>query len=334
MLRGIGSLQRLHWLVVAISLLVTASAWGASRALVAERGAVRFERAADHLIEMVVERMSRYEDALQAGVATIAARGGEIDRDTWQEFARTLRIEKRYPGIEGIGVIRRVPANGLDELVARERLSDPAFAVHPAREPVERGGAADGPSEGVAGDARAEHDLAFGDVEHFYPIVHIEPRASNREAIGPRSRAHERNRLEGIQRAERLAPCANHRPDRARAGSGASGRGFLFIAPVPGFDGFVYAPFVVDKLVDRALGRERREVLVAIDDAAGSSSTTNTRSPPRITTPSRCSRAPSRWRSTDASGASTSAATSPFARAWRCTSRCWCSPPASSSTRC
>ena len=248
-LGGIRSLHRLHWLVVALSLLATASAWWFTRHLEAERGAARFDREATRVVEHLVERMNRYEDALQAGVAAIAARGGNIDREAWRAFAATLDIDRRYPGIHGIGVIRHVSAEELDALVAHERRLDPSFVVHP------------------------EHDAP----EH-YPIVHVEPRLDNREAIGL-DMAHEAHRLDGVRRAVSRGTPQITAPivlvqDETRTS------GFLFFAPWPGrgvssdggetpvaaFDGLVYAPFVVGELMAGTLATERRRVLISIDD--------------------------------------------------------------------
>ena len=247
---GLGSLRTLHWLVLAVSLAVTTGAWWIARDLVAERGALRFERESTRLIDMVTGRLQQHDDALQAGLSMIAARGGDIDRKVWREFADSLDIARRYPGINGLGVIRRVDGDDLDALVARERRSDPGFEVHPPW--------------------KAE--------EHF-PIVYVEPEANNREAIGL-DLGVEANRREGIRRALRSGTTQLTAPivlvqDEARSPGflmlapwlGTSGALPLHASPEVSFEGLVYAPFIVDKLMSGALDSARRGVTVAIDDS-------------------------------------------------------------------
>jgi len=248
-LGGLGSLHLLHWAILVLSLLLTISAWWLSRGLVEERNAARFERETEHLIEIVSERMGRYEDALRAGVAAIAARGGEIDRDAWRDFADTLDIDARYPGIHGIGVIRRVSDTRLDALVRDLHRLDSAFFIHP---PL--------------------------DVDEHFPIVHIEPEPRNRAALGL-DVSFESRRLAGVHETlESGEPTITAPLDLVQ--DERQTPGFLFFAPWRAtaggeaddegggaYKGFVYAPFVMNTLMKGMLPRNRRQVRVAITDA-------------------------------------------------------------------
>ena len=243
-LGGLRSLHGFHWLVVGLSLVLTASAWWFSRGLVDDRAASRFERETDHLVELVTERMSRYEDALQAGVAAISARGGSIDRSSWRDFTDTLDIERRYPGINGLGVIRHARADELDALVARERRQYPGFDVHPEVEAT----------------------------EHF-PIIHVEPLAKNRAALGL-DLAHEPRRLAGALEAARTGEPRITAPI-VLVQDALDTPGFLFFVPWTTvdesgdgrrFEGFVYAPFIVRSLMADVLDQSRRQAWISITD--------------------------------------------------------------------
>lgn len=243
-LAALGSLHWFHWLVVALSLLVTLSAWWFSRGLVAERNAARFERETEHLVELVTERMARYEDALQAGVAAVAVRDGDIDREAWRTFAETLDVDERYPGISTVSLVRGVDGNGLDALIERARRNAPDFDVHPE----------------VVGD------------EHLV-VVQIAPHRPDHPALGL-DLLHEPHRREAAQTAmasgepRMTAPLTLIRNEVGLAG-------FLFYAPwyVPARDGFpaseglVSASFVVGSLMDSMLEKKSRQVRVAISDA-------------------------------------------------------------------
>ena len=59
-----GTIHWFHWLVVGLSLGVTFLAWGYSKHQLHLKVEAQFEREADQVIELVQERMRRYEDAL------------------------------------------------------------------------------------------------------------------------------------------------------------------------------------------------------------------------------------------------------------------------------
>ena len=114
-----GSLHRMHWIVVGLSLLLTFGAWYITREQINSRVADRFDRNAAQDLELVSERLQKYEDALWGGVAAIQAAGGDISYDKWRTYADTLNIETKYPGINGIGVIHHVQRTEIDKFLAR-----------------------------------------------------------------------------------------------------------------------------------------------------------------------------------------------------------------------
>lgn len=241
-------LSAVHWIALALSLIVTLGAWQYSKQLLELRTQTRFNADADHIPELVRERLQKYELALLAGVSAIKATEGDFDWEAWRLFAGNLDIEVLYPGINGIGLIHQVAPEDLDAYLARERVSRPDFRIHP------------------------DHGRGI-----YQPITYIYPVEINAEAVGL-DMVHETNRHTSLNNARDtglpqitgpivLVQDANRTP------------GFLFFAPtysklgpltpeerVSNFTGAVYAPFIVSKLISGTLGQELRSTLIRITD--------------------------------------------------------------------
>ena len=124
-------LHGVHWLVIGLSLLLTFGAWYITKRQVDDKVASQFDREAHQVVELVRERMRRYEDALWGGVGAHASSFRNIDRENWRAFANTLNLANKYPGINGIGVIHRVSPTQLPYYLARERYTKPDYDIHP-----------------------------------------------------------------------------------------------------------------------------------------------------------------------------------------------------------
>ena len=144
-----------HWLVLAASFLLTLAAWFVSSQQNHLKMEQQYNFHAMHLIELVEERMSRYEDALWGGVAALEFSDGEINAKQWRSYSEQLSLASKYPGINGIGVIYFVKPDSLDTFLTKHQNDQPDFQIHPA------------------------HTR-----EEFWPITFIEPLASNRKALG------------------------------------------------------------------------------------------------------------------------------------------------------
>ncbi len=243
-----GRLHWFHWAIISLSLVLTLGAWFFVKQQIDAETESQFGRARDQVLELVSERMQRYEDGLWGGVSAIQARGGRITFDEWRVFAENLRIDLKYPGINGIGVIHHVLPGQLDAYLADQRRSRPDYGIHPAH----------------------------GEAE-FLPITYIEPARANAKAVGL-DMAHEANRYRAALMARDtgvaqitgpiiLVQDENHTP------------GFLFYAPfyaggtydtIEGrrdrFAGMVYAPFVFHKLMQGVLEKEKRQVRIRVSD--------------------------------------------------------------------
>ncbi len=244
------TLHWVHWVVIAGSLLLTFGAWYYSKSQLEGRVEARFDRESDRVVELIQERMAKYEDALWGGVAFIHAGGGDVEFEPWQSYAESLRLPRKYPGINGIGVIQNVEPEDLESYLALQRKSRPDFKIHPP------------------------HERTPGNL----PISFVIPVEGNEQAVGL-DMAHETNRYTAAMKARDTAEAQITGPITLVQDSGKT-PGFLFYAPYYSggdvhikaedrreqFAGMVYAPFVVKRLMAGTLEAGKRNVAVKIND--------------------------------------------------------------------
>lgn len=243
-----GRLHWYHWLVVIGSLVLT-FAWYLTSQQAQEKNAERFHFQANQIVQLVKERMGKYEEALWSGVAALQMMPVETDRKQWKVFADNLSIASRYPGINGIGVIHAHTKASLPAYLAWQRETLPDYAIHPAHN---------------------KHE--------FWPITYIEPIDNNRKAVGL-DMAHEVNRYTAIMKA-RDTGLAQITGPIVLVQDSKKTPGFLFYAPwyqpakkpqskamrQQEMKGAVYAPFIVKKLMDGMLENKNRLVNFSIAD--------------------------------------------------------------------
>lgn len=241
-------IKMFHIIVVSLSLFLTLFAWQISKSQAEKQIALRFEVARNNTMALIMEGMSNYEDALWGGVAAVESHGGDISYAQWHKYARTLHIEQKYPGINGIGVIHFQTEQTLEPYLAKQRQVRPDFNIFPA------------------------HDQSV-----YMPITYIEPESANAAAIGL-DVAHELNRRQAARASADTAQAQITAPITLVQDAGAT-PGFLFYAPfysgsVPDTVedrrkrvlGAVYAPFVVHKLMEGLLAKDLRTVRLSIHD--------------------------------------------------------------------
>lgn len=251
-----GTLRWFHWVVVALSLCLTLFVWDFSRTQVREKSSMQFEREADQAVELVIERMKKYEDALWAGAAFMSTQGGDVDHQLWQRYASLIQIEQKYPGINGIGLIVALSASQVPDFLQTQRVQRPDYTIHPPRIAAE-----------------------------YWPIHSIVPLAGNELAVGL-DMAHEANRFAAAQNARKTGT-AQITGAIVLVQDSMKTPGFLFYAPFyqrsladgdeatksgaaesNEFAGLVYAPFVVRKLMEGTLQKRKRQVGIRITDGA------------------------------------------------------------------
>ena len=242
-------ISALHVFIVLMSMAMTLGAWQFARHQAQAQIEARFLAARDRTVGLIADRMSRYEDALWSGVASITASDGRITRESWKSFAESLDISQKYPGVNGIGVIYYVDRQELPVFQAMRAAEERDFAIYPDH----------------------EQDILL-------PITFLEPEGINAAAIGL-DVAHETNRRTGLLASRDTGTAQITGPIVLVQDSGHT-PGFLFYTPFYSgeaptntadrraqFVGAVYAPFIVKKLVDGLLSKELREVRFSIRDA-------------------------------------------------------------------
>lgn len=199
------------------------------------------------------QRMLTYEDALRGGAGLLSA-AKQVSRAEWGAYAQSVNLTKRYPGVQGIGVIFPVRAEDEAEFVRRMGAEgDPDFSIHDVHDAT---GAA------VASSNRDR-----------YVITYIEPEAINREAVGldvaseaQRRTAAEISRDTGEPRITGRITLVQDNQRRP---------GFLLLMPIYRSDGpaetvaerrarlvaWIYSPFVTELFLSGVLG-ERPEIEV------------------------------------------------------------------------
>ncbi len=243
-----GTMHWVHWAVVAFSLLLTVTAWYFSKRQVEEKVVGRFQREADQVVELVKERMELYENALWGGVGLFDA-SEEVTYPEWMTYANSLRMDKRYPGINGIGVIFNIQPPELEGYLTRERRWRPGYDIHP------------------------QHDES-----EYWPITFIEPAEPNKKAVGL-DMAFETNRYTAVQKA-RDTGLAQVTGPITLIQDAKKTPGFLFYAPFykggrkpdtaqerrEHIVGVAYAPFIMTKLMQGTLAQSNRHVGLRISD--------------------------------------------------------------------
>jgi two-component sensor histidine kinase/CHASE1-domain containing sensor protein len=123
---------RAAWVVLAASVLVTAAAWYVSARSVEARVRVQFLARAEQIELVIRDRMGQYESVLRSGVGLFRGSQG-VSRDEWRAFVEALDLDRRYPGIQGLGFgLRLAPAEVAAHEAAVRAEGFPDYAVRPA----------------------------------------------------------------------------------------------------------------------------------------------------------------------------------------------------------
>jgi diguanylate cyclase (GGDEF)-like protein len=237
-----------HWLVILLSLALTTFAWWYASEQVESKSQEHFQRQTRQVVDLVIDRMQKYEDALWGGVAYVHANDNSVPYSNWEKYVKSLNIVNKYPGINGIGIIFNVSSkNELPVFLDEMRKSRSEFINHP------------------------QHNR-----ERYLPIGYINPVIGNEKAVGL-DMAFEDNRYNAALKAESTGKSQLTGPiilvqDKEKT------PGFLLFTPYyskdsfdeksrkENFLGMVYAPFIMKKLISGTLAQENRDVSIKIHD--------------------------------------------------------------------
>ena len=117
-------------LVLALSLLLTAAGTWYAASTAQARDRLRFQTQMQRIQVLLANRMETHIALLRATGALFDA-SEEVGRDDFRLFVERLELRRRYPGVQGIGLVRRLPRGEKAAFEARVRREVPGFRVWP-----------------------------------------------------------------------------------------------------------------------------------------------------------------------------------------------------------
>jgi diguanylate cyclase (GGDEF)-like protein len=121
-------------LVLACGLATTALLWHVAQRDDIRRLQSRLDFRVQRISAAIQERMAGHEQVLRSSASWVAASGG-VTRSQWREYVRHLGLEQSFPGFQGVGWARYVPAQqraAFEHALRAEGLPD--YAVRPEGE--------------------------------------------------------------------------------------------------------------------------------------------------------------------------------------------------------
>ena len=240
------------WLVLLVSLLLTAAAWYYSNEYIERRIADRFRFRTAQVAEAVANRMHAYEQVLRGGTGLFAA-SSRVTRNEWRVYTEQIDIERYYPGIQGMGVSIPVAAADLQTHVAEVRAEGfPDYRIRP-------------------GTPR----------ETYHTIVYLEPFDwRNQRAFGYDMYTNPVRRAAMSHAIDSGEPTISSMVTLVQETDSDVQKGFLFYLPLyvhgaeidtpaqrrAAFTGFVYAAFRAADLMHGILGEGERDLHLEIFD--------------------------------------------------------------------
>ncbi|WP_035373365.1 CHASE domain-containing protein [Pseudoduganella violaceinigra] len=239
-------------LVAALCLTATASVWWGAQADARRDANADFEYRARELANHVAARMQAYVQLLY-GVQGLFASSDFVDRREFHTYIERLELAQNFPGLQGIGYMRLVPAAQLAHHIARVQADGfPDYAVTPP-----------------------------GQRSQYAPVVYLEPfTGSNLQAFGYDGLAEPVRRAAFEQARDSGLPAMSGKLLLKQDGAGPVQAGFLVALPIyqngmgratqrqrrAALAGWVYAPFRIGDVMG-ALGQDAlRGLAVAIYD--------------------------------------------------------------------
>ena len=236
------------WLILAITLAVTAVVAYVNYQTVKAEISSNFSQRAEQVRGMVHFRMQTYINALNQAKGFFVANDVAVSRAAFRKYVDSIELFARYPGIQGLGYTERIPAAALTRHEAEVRRGGfPAYRLWPNTK-------------------RAE----------YFAIVLLEPFDwRNRRAFGYDMFTEPTRRAAMMHARDTGKPAASGRVTLVQETDADRQAGFLIYVPLYRPDaptdtvearrqalvGFVYAPFRVKDLFRAAFAGGREEDL-------------------------------------------------------------------------
>lgn len=119
------------WLVLLVSLSVTAVGWFVANKHAQEAARAQFDARSIDVIQQIRQRMHTYEYVLRGGAALFAS-SDSVGRAEWRNYVAGLKLDQHLTGILGVGFAQHIPAQNKDAHIARIRAEGfPGYTILP-----------------------------------------------------------------------------------------------------------------------------------------------------------------------------------------------------------
>ncbi len=113
------------FLVILFSILVAVAIWFAAQNYHKSLAAHKFEDSVNENIDMIKNRMQKYENILQSGIGFFHG-SDHVNRKEWHDFVKAIDIKNNYPGMQGIGFSKMIKPQ--DVAKVEQEMRDGGFA--------------------------------------------------------------------------------------------------------------------------------------------------------------------------------------------------------------
>jgi len=235
---------RLPVATLMVGVAVAAGAFVVERRALNHLDDVRFDQLIQTASDRVRERMGIYTNALRAGASMYQA-SERVTRNEWRQFATSMGLMERYPGIRGLGVVVPVTPEHLEEFLVWERFDG-------------------APNLQLKSYPEAATSRVPGD-DHFV-VLYLEPEQRNAAVIGIDVSSEPARRAAAIRSRDTGQPAITTQIPVFQ--DPLSRPGFLYYLPVykgtepaatveerrARFRGWIFAPFMTADFFRSALG--------------------------------------------------------------------------------
>ncbi|MDD9968453.1 MAG: CHASE domain-containing protein [Myxococcales bacterium] len=97
----------------------------------ADADRLRFEREANRVVDQVMARLTLYDALLWAAASHLQAVEEAASLESWRAYTRRATLHAGHPGMRALGIIHALHPRDLPGYVARHRLRNSRFRVHP-----------------------------------------------------------------------------------------------------------------------------------------------------------------------------------------------------------
>lgn len=126
--------EKFAWFILILNFIITLLFWDAVNDIHFKEAETRFAFRTEGIRAAIEERMMTYEQVLRSGIGLFKS-SEEVTRSEWKDFVKTLQIENRYPGIQGIGFSLKITPEQKEEHIRKIREEGfPDYKIKPEGE--------------------------------------------------------------------------------------------------------------------------------------------------------------------------------------------------------